>query len=247
MTGQHAPAEFSDTTGLEILEIFAHAEKFNAWLFDEIAPYCRNNLLEIGSGIGNISKLLLKYFNDVSLSDLRTEYCEILKQKFAGDPHLNGIHQINLAEPEFEKKFAYLQNRFDTVIASNVVEHIEDDQLSIRNCKYMLQSGGRLVVLVPAYNQLYNSFDKELGHFRRYNKKGLQRLLTYEGFEIVHSGYFNFTGIFGWWVFGSLFKKKIIPKSQLALYNKLIVIARLVDKIIMHRAGLSAIVIGAKK
>lgn len=247
MTEQNMLTGITDATGLETLEIFADTDKFNSWLFETLAPYCKNNLLEIGSGIGNISELLLNHFSTVSLSDLRTEYCEMLEQKFSSNAHLKNIHLIDLSEKDFEQKYHSLQNSFDTIIASNVVEHIEDDHLAIRNCKSMLHKGGRLVVLVPAYPWLYNSFDKELGHFCRYNKKTLTKLFTDEGFTITHSQYFNFAGIFGWWFSGTVLRKKVLPKNQLVLYNKLIPLIRLADKLVMRQSGLSVIVAGEKK
>jgi 2-polyprenyl-3-methyl-5-hydroxy-6-metoxy-1,4-benzoquinol methylase len=239
--------EITDTTGLDTLEIFADTDKFNFWLFETLAPFCKNNLLEIGSGIGNISEFLLGHFSTVSLSDLRNEYCEILRQKFGSHEHLQSINLIDLSEKEFEKKYRSLKDSFDTIIASNVVEHIEDDHLAVRNCKWMLRKGGSLVVLVPAYQWLYNDFDKELGHFRRYNKNKLAALFADEGFEIVHSQYFNFAGIFGWWFSGTVLKKKVLPKNQLVLYNKLIPLIRLADKLVMRQSGLSVIVAGEKK
>ena|ERR1022692_4069633 len=247
MTEQNMLTGITDATGLETLEIFADTDKFNSWLFETLAPYCKNNLLEIGSGIGNISELLLNHFITVSLSDLRTEYCALLQKKFGSNQHLKSINLIDLSEKEFDKKYAPLEKSFDTIIASNVVEHIEDDHLAIRNCKSMLSQGGRLVVLAPAYQWLYNSFDKELGHFRRYNKQTLTKLFIDEGFEVIHSQYFNFAGIFGWWLSGAVLKKKILPKNQLAIYNILIPLLRLADNLVVRQSGLSVIVAGEKK
>ena len=247
MTERNMISKVSDATGLETQEIFADADNYNTWLFETLSPYCKDNLLEIGSGIGNISGLLLQHFSEISLSDLRAEYCVRLRQKFDNNKHLKNINLIDLTESGFEKKYASLQNAFSTIIASNVVEHIEDDHLAIRNCKSMLRTGGRLVILVPAYNWLYNGFDKELGHFRRYNKKTLKNLFLDEGFDVVHSQYFNFVGIFGWWFNGSVLKKKILPKNQLILFNKLIPLIKLADKIVMRQSGLSVIAVGEKE
>jgi SAM-dependent methyltransferase len=247
MTSHERLPKITDAAGLETLEIFADTGKFNLWLFETLASYCKDNVLEIGSGIGNISAFLLSRFNSVSLSDLRTEYCALLEQKFARNAHLQSVYCIDLSEKDFEKKYPALKNGFDTIIASNVVEHIPDDHLAISNCRWMLRQGGRLVVLVPAYNLLYNNFDKELGHFRRYNKKTLSALFLAEGFEIVHSEYFNFAGIFGWWFSGTILRKKVLPKNQLTLYNKFIPLIRLADNLVMRHMGLSVIVAGEKK
>ena len=87
---------------------------------------------------------------------------------------------------------------FDSVFAFNVVEHIEDDKLALENCYKLLKPGGHVVILVPAYQSLYNRFDKELEHFRRYTKKTLKAVISSARFDIITKRYFNFMGIFGW-------------------------------------------------
>jgi len=235
-----------DPAGQETLELFADTDLFNRWLFENLAPYCKDNILEIGSGIGNISKLLLERFQKVTLSDLRASYCQKLRDHFSTNQRLQQVIQLDLGDSEIGKSFPTLLNSFDTIIASNVVEHIGDDHLAVQNCSKLLKSKGRLVILVPAYQWLYNGFDSELGHYRRYNRKNLGRLLMDEGFELVHEKYFNAVGILGWWFSGSVLKKKILPKNQLNLYNKLIPMIRLADKVLLNKAGLSVIAVGEK-
>jgi 2-polyprenyl-3-methyl-5-hydroxy-6-metoxy-1,4-benzoquinol methylase len=236
----------NDPAGLETLELFADTVQFNKWLFESLAPYCKSHVLEIGSGIGNISALLENKFDKVTLSDLRPEYCEFLEKKFASSQHVKGVRLIDLSVKDIRASYPDLIGAFDSIVASNVVEHIEDDRLVMRNCASMLKPGGHAVVLVPAYQWLYNSFDKELGHYRRYTKKSLKRVFEEEGFKVIHSQYFNAAGMAGWWLFGSVFKKKILPKGKISLYNKLVPLFRVLDKMLMKRMGLSVIVIGQK-
>jgi 2-polyprenyl-3-methyl-5-hydroxy-6-metoxy-1,4-benzoquinol methylase len=236
----------TDPSGLQTLERFARATHFNKWLFDTISPWCKGPVLEVGSGIGNISSFFLKKEISLTASDLRDEYCNILHQKFGKDPYLQDIKSINLTEKDFDTKYASLLGHFNTVVALNVIEHIEDDTLAVANCKRLLSPGGNLVVLVPAYKTLYNLFDEELGHFVRYTSKTLQQLLKDGGFQVIHKQYFNAAGIAGWMINGSLFRKKIIPKRQLQLFDKLIPVMKLADAITFHRIGLSVIAIGQK-
>jgi SAM-dependent methyltransferase len=236
-----------DSVGLETLQLFAKAERFNRWLYDAIAPYCKGDILEIGSGIGNISKFFLeKRNNQVSLSDFRADYCNILKLQFANNAHLNGVFQLNMSIPGFLDKYPQLLGQFDTVVALNLIEHIKDDKLAIQNCKKLLRQEGNLVILVPAFQCLYNSLDKELGHFKRYNKKKLSGLLINEEMKVVYNSYFNSVGIVGWWISGSVFKSKIISGRQLNFYNKLVPVFRLIDKLTFNIAGLSVVVVAKK-
>jgi SAM-dependent methyltransferase len=237
----------ADHAGLETLELFTHAERFNRWMYDAIAPYCQGEILEIGSGIGNISLLLLEKDRPVTLSDLRTEYCEILRGRFTANDNLRGIYQIDLSAADPAAGYPELYGRYDTVIALNVIEHIEDDGRAVRNCRRLLKPGGRLVLLAPAFQAMHNQLDRELGHCRRYTKKTLKDLLIREALEPSHAGYFNSAGIFGWWFAGSLQKRRMISHGQLTFYNRLIPLFRFIDKLLTPVAGLSVIAVAKNK
>jgi SAM-dependent methyltransferase len=232
--------------GLETLEIFSHTDLFNRWMFDTLSPYCRGHVLEIGSGIGNLSALLLEKFDRVSLSDIRGDYCETLCRRFSAHRHLGKVHRMDLGEPAWDATYPELSGKFDSILTANVVEHIRDDVQAISNCHRLLAPGGRLVVLVPAYEFLYNSFDELLGHYRRYTRKSLSALLEKGGFRLVDTRYFNAVGVLGWWFSGVVLGKKKLPGGQLAVYNKLVPLIRLADLVTMNRIGLSIVAVGEK-
>ena len=236
----------NDPAGRQTLEQFAEARKFNKWLLNAFLPYCKGKILEAGSGIGNITALLLEYGFHLTATDVNEGYCIRLRERFAGHPMLDEVLQLDLSEPGLKARHPRLQNEFDTVIASNVIEHIEDDRLAVRNCKNMLKQNGNLILLVPAYQALYNSFDRQLGHYRRYNIKQLKQLIASENMSVVHSEYFNAAGLAGWIVSGGLLKKKLIPKNQLLLFEKLVPVFKLFDKITFHGIGVSVISIANK-
>jgi hypothetical protein len=54
-------------------------------------------------------------------------------------------------------------------------------------------------------------------------------------------------GIFGWYISGKLQNNKTIPKDQMALYNKLVPIFKIIDLMLLKRVGLSVISVGLKK
>jgi 2-polyprenyl-3-methyl-5-hydroxy-6-metoxy-1,4-benzoquinol methylase len=233
-----------DEEGMEILDVISEADKFNKWMYDTIKPYCSGKVLEIGSGIGNISQFFLDDKTDIQLTDIRDNYCRRLQKKFINHPHLLGVENIDLIHPDFEKQYQSHLGKYNTVFALNVVEHIKDDQLAITNAKKFLVKGGHLIILVPAYQSLYNQFDKALEHYRRYTKKSLNPLFNASGLEIIHSQYFNAVGIAGWYVSGKLQKNESIPKGQMGLYNKLVPIIKVADKVIFNAFGLSVITVG---
>ena len=241
----HAAAH-SDPVGYETLEIFSETKAINCWTFKKISKFTQGRVLEIGSGIGNISGFLLANHSSVCLSDLRQEYCQLLAEKFAGHPHLKGIYLMDLSLPDFKIHYSDLLSKFDTVIALNVIEHIQDDREAIENACALLRSGGRLVVLVPAIPGLFNSLDLHLGHFRRYNKPVLRKLFQESGLKSVSCRYHNAAAIPGWWYSGGLLKEEIIAPGKLRFFNRLVPLFRLLDWLVSPFAGISLITSGIK-
>lgn len=236
-----------DVIGEQTLANISKAESFNHWMYDTIKPFVKGHLLEIGSGIGNISQYFLLDRTQTTLTDLRPNYCEILSEKFKGQPTLQAILTINLTHPRFEQEYAHLLNKYDSIVALNVVEHIADDKLALANCYKLLRPNGHVIILVPAYQSLYNKFDEGLEHIKRYTKTSLCQLITHANFEIIHAQYFNFVGIAGWFCFGSILKRENISENQMQLYDKLVPIIKLMDKLVLNKVGLSTVCIGKKK
>lgn len=236
----------TDPAGLETLEQFQHAHRLNRWLFSSIAPYCKGKVLEVGSGIGNLSTLFLERGFQLTVTDFRQEYCELLQQQFGQHPNLQQVVNLDLVDRHFEERYASLSGQFDTIVAINVVEHIRNDQLAIAHCRQLLKPSGILVVLVPAWQTLFNSFDKELGHFRRYTAGTLTSLLSSQQLEVTETKYFNLAGIAGWWLNGSLLRKKIIPDNQLKLFDACVPVLRHLDRLFFRRIGLSVIAAARK-
>jgi len=236
----------NDIIGEETLSIISTAGKFNRWMYDEIRPYLRGRILESGSGIGNISGMVLKEKFETVLSDYNTSYITHLQKKFAGIPNLKDVVYLNLQDIDFEKKNHSLFEKFDNIFLLNVIEHLENDAAAVSNCKYMLKQGGRLILLAPAYPFLFCKIDENLGHFRRYTVTSLAAVLEKNQLEIIEKKYFNLAGIAGWFIWGKLLKKKKINAGSMYLFNKIIPLARVADKIFLKKIGLSAIVAGKK-
>lgn len=236
-----------DEEGLATLDVLSSAGKLNRWYSDTISPYIKpGNILEVGSGIGNISAIFLAQNIPLFLSDVRSNYFSLLEKRFGSHPSLKKIILLDLVHPEFSVKYSDLLGSFDTLFALNVVEHIEDDLLALSNCHKLLKPGGRLIILVPAYPMLYNRLDRELFHYRRYTGTSLEKVFVKNNFSIIRTFYFNAAGIAGWFVSGKIQKNKTLPKGQVNTYNALVPLFRFLDKVLMNKMGLSVITVGEK-
>jgi SAM-dependent methyltransferase len=248
VTSPFAPTDLAfeeiDLEGECTLETLAGAARFNRWMFETIAPYCTSPVLEVGSGIGNISSCLLDAGFTAHLSDVRPRYCRRLRSAFGTHPGCLGVHHLDLVHPDFEHAYAPLLGRFGTVFALNVIEHIAADRRAVANCRRLLRPGGNLIVLVPAWSWLYNRLDRELGHFRRYNRRTLEQVLAEAGsLDVVRTFSFNLAGTLGWFVSGTLLRNRTPPASLVNLYDRLVWLFRVIDRLTGQRAGLSVITV----
>lgn len=207
-------------------------------MFDRLRRWVGSQVLEIGSGIGNLSAFLTDRERLV-LTDTREEYLSRLRQRFAGRPNIS-VARLYLPHDDA----ALTGQRFDTVICLNVLEHVDDDIASLEAIRArLLAPGGRLVLLVPALPALYGTIDQALGHHRRYKRRGLTKLLRATGYRVPHIEYFNLAGIPGWWFAGRVLRRRTIPTGSLKLYDALVPLFRL-ERLMPWRVGQSLIAIG---
>jgi SAM-dependent methyltransferase len=227
----------SDPVGAATLEQLSGAVRYNRWMFERLRPWIGQSVLEIGSGIGNLSAFLADRERLV-LTDTREEYLTRLRERFRGRPN---ISVARLYLPDDDRAVA--GQRFDTIICLNVLEHVDDDISALQAIRRLLAPSGRLVLLVPALPALYGTIDRALGHHRRYKRAGLADLLNATGFKLAHIEYFNIAGIPGWWLAGRILRRNQIPSGSLKLYDRLVPLFRL-ERFLPWRVGQSLIAIG---
>ncbi len=217
--------EQPDVVGYQTLEAFNDAPKFNRWLYDTMSPFVGSSVLEIGSGIGNITSLIKA--EKILATDYSEQYVAVLKQKFAGDSRIR-IERLDAGDGgDFRK----LKNTpVDTILCSNVLEHIKDDQATVHNFFQVLCPGGRLLLLVPFSEKLYCGYDEELGHFRRYSRRSVRAVVEKNGFTVEKIFLFNFFGGIGWFLLGKVLKRRQLNGGAIGLYEKFVPVFSLLEK-----------------
>ncbi len=235
--------KYSDSGNI-ILEIMDGSDRFTEWMYEQIKPYLKGRILEIGSGTGTYSRKLFRDFPNTSiiLSDLDDEYVHKLETTF--EKERPETYKINL-----EKKEDFDQVKdFDSAFALNVLEHVEHDVAALQNIYNNMNSGGTLVILVPAHKFLYNCIDIGLDHFRRYDKKEFQQKVSQTKFTIKKMFYFNSLSIPGWYWNGTILKNPIISQNLMKVLNKLVPILRFIEKYILRKKiGISLVVVMKKE
>jgi SAM-dependent methyltransferase len=201
------------------LEAMSFAVNYHNWILDEFRPFLGVNIVEVGAGTGSFSELLLRGNPEILNLVEPSEMFGYLKQ--------------NLSQFETETETRFYQAIFaqvcdeiaerkkpDSIIYVNVLEHIEDDQAELKLIYQTLEEGGRCFIFVPALMSLYGGFDRKIGHFRRYTKPEIEGKCAAVGFKVLKSKYFDFAGIFPWYVKYKLLKSDSLESGAVTAYDK---------------------------
>ncbi|NWG01852.1 MAG: glycosyltransferase [Syntrophaceae bacterium] len=224
----------------QTLQKMKRLHRYNRWIFLKFRPFLGRRVLEIGSGIGNISKFLLDR-DFIVATDVEPKYLTLLKNTF-GHYRKFRIEPFDPAECEKDR---FRDDQIDSVICFNVLEHIERDEAALKNIFDLLEPKGRLLLLVPSHSWLYGTLDQHLGHCRRYGKEELEHKLETAGFKIVFIEYFNRMGVLGWFLNSKILQRKRLPSFQLRIYNFLVPLFKL-EKLFPLPFGTSLIVVAEK-
>jgi SAM-dependent methyltransferase len=136
------------------------------------------NIIEIGSGTGSVSRALVSAGYKPAVGELH-----LSGLYYAKTYGIKDLYQFDLFSPPF-------LNEFECVGMFDVLEHLEEDALAIKNVAKMLKPKGLMILTVPAHNWLWNRDDKIAGHKRRYSKETLVSVVESSGFSVLEVRYF---------------------------------------------------------
>jgi len=190
------------------------AHHYRAALFEEFGPFLKGEVLEVGAGIGQMTRHLL-----ATPGIRRTAAIE-------PDPALCAVHRAEFPAHDLVQGTAAdlpAGSSWDAIFSVNVLEHIGEDETELRRYANLLGARrGALCLFVPARPEIYALMDKDFGHFRRYTRPELRRKLTQAGFEVLRLDYFNCVGYFAWWVNFCMLKKRCFEPAKLRFYDRVI-------------------------
>jgi glycosyltransferase involved in cell wall biosynthesis/SAM-dependent methyltransferase len=214
----------ADGYGSQVLACMARAPRFSQWMADVIRPYCGASVLEIGSGPGAVTRQLVPRRRYVA-SDVNTLHLHTLRALRGGRPYLD----TQYCDVSDLGSFPRMEGGFETVVALNVIEHVERDREALANIRSVIAPGGRAIVFVPQGEDLFGTLDEVLGHKRRYSEASLTRLAAEAGFTVRHMIRFNRIGTLAWWLNGKVLRRRHLGLLQVMALNLLTPLFRLVD------------------
>jgi SAM-dependent methyltransferase len=221
-------SEAAAAAGGRTLEAFTQTPRINRWIYGQFSGV-GGEVLETGSGIGTLSRLIRDDAARLLLTEVEPAYLDALAERYRGDPAVE-VMPWDLTEPP---PAALLGRRFDAVVSVNVIEHLPDDRAAVQALVELLKPGGTLFVYVPGCPFAFGSLDLALGHHRRYTRRSLAALLSGAGLELADGGprYMNRLGLLGWLISGRVLRRRVLSGPLIGLFERMIWLARALDRL----------------
>ena len=193
------------------LERFDGANLWIKYIIFKIRRFLKDDMLEVGAGCGSFTKGYMKNFHSITLTDMDSNSFNLLKKNFINEKKIN---VINSSTKDIDKKF-------NTILYFNVLEHVKEDKLEIKNALEKLNSGGHLIILVPAHQKIYSKLDKAVGHYKRYDINFFKEN-KFENSEIVKLHFLDFFGYSLYHLNKIFFKEETYPTElKIFIWDKI--------------------------
>jgi SAM-dependent methyltransferase len=223
----------------ELWAIEGALKKYNNDLVAKLSRYFKGfpRILEFGAGIGTLAEIWSdKTHLKPECLEIDSNLREVIRQR-------GFICYSDLGE---------IKGFLDGIYTSNVLEHIEDDEIILRQLHHRLRLGGTIAVYVPAFMCLYSNMDLAVGHYRRYDARELCQKLESAGFTILHQSYSDSIGFLVWWYLkkrGSKGGNELSNHRALSMYDKFIYpLSSLIDSIgFQYLFGKNLLVVAKKE
>jgi SAM-dependent methyltransferase len=205
-----------------------------------IRPHCGRSVLEVGAGLGEFAEGFTGCERYV-VTDVDPEAVQGMKTRFAGRPEIE-VQQFDIDGQ------TTLPSPVETMIAINVLEHIEDDAEALRRLSESLTPDGNIILFVPGYQQLYGEFDRKVGHFRRYTPATVTAVAERAGLRVELARPVNFLGAFAWWAAVRKGGAGSPNPTLVSIYDRFVVpVTRAIEKVVKVPFGQSILCVARKQ
>ncbi len=172
----------------------ANQRRYKAYQLELMSPWFGESLLEVGAGLGEFASQVRGLKRHV-VTDVDAGAVAAMAARFADRPEVEA-RVLDLAGNLEEQ----VGGPVTTVLAINVLEHIDDDADALRRMAELTSPGGHVVIWVPGYQQLYGEFDRAVGHVRRYTPTTLRDAFERAGLAALEVKPVNLLGGVAWWL-----------------------------------------------
>jgi SAM-dependent methyltransferase len=197
------------------LEDLSKAVRYRRYLFELLEPHLGDSVLEVGAGLGDFAAQLTGRRRLV-VTDSDPFCVRSLRQRLGDRP------EVEVGTLDLQGEVA-VGRPMESVVAINVLEHLDDDVRALRTIRSLVVPGGNLVLLVPGYPSLYGEFDRVVGHRRRYTPATLRHAVEAAELEVEVLKPVNLLGALAWWAAVRVGRRARPTPALVNLYDRFVV------------------------
>jgi glycosyltransferase involved in cell wall biosynthesis len=221
----------TDEDSVVTRQSLGRAPRFRRWILSWFGDYLGDTVLEVNAGPGHTTIHLLDA-SRLIVTDEEPVHVESLRRRFGHMENLDVITASELVSSGVEVASALV---FDGL------QRAGEPKEFLASVAGHVESGGHILIQVPAGPELYGPTDMAAGHVRRFDRQGIEDVVRSAGLDLVAIGEVNRLGTFGWRLHHGLGAGRI-SASEARLFDLLVPLARALDPI-LPGGGLSLLAV----
>lgn len=228
----------NDYIGTE-LELFQHAKNWKAYYGKLIKPFLGKTVIEVGAGLGVNTALFYTSQQSWICVEPDSRLADRIRAQVSGGALPNACSVVTGTLADMDP-----MEKVDSLLYVDVLEHIEDHATEVRRALEFLRPGGHLIIMGPAHPFLFSPFDASIGHFRRYTKSSLRKVVPA---SLLLMRYLDSLGLLLSLGNRVLLKQKMPTLSQILFWDKRVVpLSRKLDPLLGYSIGKSVLGVWSK-
>ena len=214
--------QYGAYSGVDTLEAMEGAVRYNTFLAALVAEAAGSDpevrILDFGAGTGTLARVARERGHEVECVEPDVELGRRLQAEGFG--WVGSIEELR-------------GETFGVVYTFNVLEHIQDDAAALAALLTVTEPGGRLLVYVPAFPILFTAVDRHVGHFRRYRRRELVKLVEGAGFIVDRCRFADSLGFFATLTYRISRGSGTLNERAVRAYDRLVFpLSRAVDRLV---------------
>lgn len=221
----------TDEDSVVTRQSLGRAPRFRKWILSWFGDYLGDTVLEVNAGPGHVTSHLLDA-DRLIVSDEEMVHVEGLRRRFG---HMENIEVFT------SRELGDSEEKVRTAIVFDGLQRASEPKEFLGDVARHVESGGHVLIQVPAGPELFGPTDRAAGHIRRFDMAGIKEVVQAAGLEVIDSGEVNKLGTMGWKFHHALGGGRI-RSSQARLFDAMVPLASALDPL-LPGGGLSLLVV----
>ncbi len=221
----------TDEDSVVTRQSLGRAPRFRRWILSGFTGHLGETVLEVNAGPGHTTSHLLDAKRLV-VTDEESVHVESLRRRFG---HMENVEVMSAED------LAGSGLQVSTALVFDGLQRSEEPKEFLVSVAGYVESGGHVLIQVPAGSELFGATDEAAGHVRRFDRADIEDVVRAAGMELVALAEVNRLGTYGWRLHHAMGAGRI-SAFKARLFDWLVPLARGSDPILTGR-GLSLLVV----